>query len=193
MSAILDGFRRLADFSGRDRRGRFWPYALVVVVLIYVGLMLAMIPTMATMFGEAARFAAENPDKATVVAGPGQYSVQIHDPEGLAMPDFGPFFWAMRLAVVAVAVLLAAAVTRRLHDTGRAGWWGLPPLIFLIAGLALFPRMMATMMQSDEAAMGPFFLLFANNVLYMASLVGLIILLALRGTAGPNRYGPEAG
>jgi uncharacterized membrane protein YhaH (DUF805 family) len=88
---------------------------------------------------------------------------------------------------------LAAAVTRRLHDTGRAGWWGLPPLIFLIAGLALFPRMMATMMQSDEAAMGPFFLLFANNVLYMASLVGLIILLALRGTAGPNRYGPEAG
>ena len=100
MSVIWSGFRRLADFSGRDRRGRFWPYALVVAVLVYVGLMLAMIPTMATMFGEAARYAAENPDQTTVVAGPGYYSVQIHDPDAALMPDFAPFFWAVRVAVI---------------------------------------------------------------------------------------------
>ncbi|MFK0298600.1 DUF805 domain-containing protein [Brevundimonas sp. NPDC090276] len=193
MSAILDGFRRLADFSGRDRRGRFWPYALVAVVLVYVGLMLAMIPAMASMFGEAARFAAENPDQATVIAAPGQYSVQIHDPAGMEMPDFGAFFWVMRLTVVVAAVLLAAAVTRRLHDTGRAGWWGLPSLVFVAIATTLFPWVMERVMQSDEAAIGPFLLLFANNMLYIISLIGLIVLLALKGTPGSNRYGAEPG
>ena len=48
-------------------------------------------------------------------------------------------------------------------------------------------------MQSDEAAFGPFLLLFANNVLYMVSLIGLIVLLAMKGAPGPNRYGPEPG
>lgn len=191
MSAILDGFRRLADFSGRDRRGRFWPYALLVVLLLYVGLMLAMIPTMATMFGEAAHFAAENPDKATVVTGPGQYSVEIHDPAVMPMPDLGPLFWAVRLVFVAAAILLAAAVTRRLHDTGRAGWWGLPPLVFAAIASTLFPWVIERLMQSEEAVLGPFFLLFFNNMLYIISLIGLIVLLCLKGTPGPNRYGAE--
>lgn len=193
MSAIWDGFRRLTDFGGRDRRGRFWPYALVVVALAYVGLALVMIPLLGGVFAEAAAFAAANPDQATVTTGPGYYSVQIHDSDAVAMPDLGLFFAAVGVAVVVAVVLLAAAVTRRLHDTGRAGWWGLPPLVFLAIGLALFPMMMDQMTQSEgpEPSVGLFFLLFANNMLYIVSLLGLIILLILDGTRGPNRYGPR--
>lgn len=190
MSAILDGFRRLADFSGRDRRGRFWPYALVVVALVYVGLAGVMIPMMAGVFAEAAAYAAANPDQATVVTGPGYYSVQIHDPNAIALPDFSLFFTAVGIAGALAVILLAAAVTRRLHDTGRAGWWGLPPVAFLTTGLLLFPRMMDQMMQTEEPSMGLFFLLFANNIVYVICLLGLIILLVLDGTRGPNRYGP---
>ena len=193
MSVIWSGFRRLADFSGRDRRGRFWPYALVVAVLVYVGLMLAMIPTMATMFGEAARYAAENPDQTTVVAGPGYYSVQIHDPDAALMPDFTPFFWAVRVAVIAAGVLLAAAVTRRLHDTGRAGWWGLPPLVLLAGVSALFPSVVEGMMQEADPSLAGFFLMFGLGVLYNLCLIGLVVLLCLKGTTGTNRYGPEPG
>ena len=86
MSTILDGFRRLTDFSGRDRRGRFWPYALVVLALAYVGMAAVMVPLTAGVFAEATAYAAANPDQATVVSGPGYYSVQIHDPEAIAMP-----------------------------------------------------------------------------------------------------------
>lgn len=194
MRIILDGFRQVSDFSGRDRRGRFWPYALVVAVLIYAGTALAMIPAMSGMFEEATRYAAENPDATTVVAGPGHYSVRIDGPDAMQTPDLGPFFWVMRGVVVAIAILLAAAVTRRLHDTGRAGWWGLPPLVLLAGGVMLFPGVMNSMMQSEDAPMGLFFLLFANNVLYMLSLIALIaliVLLALKGSVGPNRYGAE--
>jgi len=193
MSAVWHGFRGMANFSGRDRRGRFWPYALAVVVLLYVGAAAAMIPVMSSMFQEAARYAAANPEQVTVSAGPGHYAVQIQDPESQLMPDMSALFWAMRLVFVASGFLLAAAVTRRLHDTGRSGWWGLPPLVFAAIFTTLFPRVMAGFMQSDETAIGPFFLLFASNILYIVSLIGLIVLLALKGAAGPNRYGAEPG
>lgn len=193
MSAVWDGFRRLADFRGRDRRGRFWPYALVVAVLLYVGMAAAMIPTMSGFFEEATRYAAENPEQVAVTAGPGQYSIRINDPEAELMPDMSGLFWAVRLVFAAAGILLAAAVTRRLHDTGRPGWWGLPPLVFGAIASIFFPWVMERLMQSDEAALGPFFLLFANNVLYIVSLIGLIVLLCLKGTVGSNRYGPEPG
>lgn len=195
MSAIWGGFRRLADFSGRDRRGRFWPYALVVIALTYVGVALAIMPMMAKMFAEAARYAAEHPEQATVVTGPGYYSVQIHEAGAVPTPDFGLFFGIVATVVVAAVFLLAAAVTRRLHDTGRAGWWGLPPLVFLTIGLTLFPRMMDSVMKAEAEAppLDLFFLLFANNVLYVVCLIGLVVLLCLKGTTGTNRYGPEPG
>lgn len=197
MSAVWDGFRRLADFNGRDPRGRFWPYALVVVVLLYVGMMLAMVPTMSGVFAEAARHAAEHPDQVTVMSGPGHYSVEIQDVESELTPELMPhmsgLFWAVRLVFVAAGVLLAAAVTRRLHDTGRPGWWGLPPLIFAAIASTLFPMVMKQAMQSEAFTVAPFLLLIANNMLYIVSLIGLVVLLCLKGAPGPNRYGPEPG
>lgn len=92
MSAVWDGFRRLADFRGRDTRGRFWPYALVVAVLLYVGMAAAMIPAMSGFFEEATRYAAANPEQVTVTAGHGQYSVRINDPEAELMPDMSGLF-----------------------------------------------------------------------------------------------------
>ncbi len=188
MYAILAGFRRLADFKGRDRRSQFWPYALTVVGLSFVGLWLGMIPTMAAVFEQASAAAATNPEAATVVSGPGHYSVEIHDPT--FMPDMGPFFLVLRIGVAAVVVLLAAAVTRRLHDTGRAGYWGLPPVVFLTIGLTAFPTVMTSFMRENAPDIGLFMLLFLNNVLYMASLIGLVILLVLDGKKTVNRYGP---
>lgn len=48
-------------------------------------------------------------------------------------------------------------------------------------------------MQSEEFAVVPFLLLFANNMLYLVGLIGPIVLLCLKGAPGPNRYGPEPG
>ena len=190
MNAILDGFRRLADFKGRDKRGQFWPYALTVVALSFIALWLGMIPAMTTIFEQASAVAATHPEAATVVSGPGHYSVEIHDEA--YMPDMGPFFLVLRIGVAAIVILLAAAVTRRLHDTGRAGYWGLPPVIFLTLGLTAFPIVMEKFMEEEGFGMSLFMLLFLNNMLYIASLIGLIILLSLDTKTVANRYGPPA-
>ena len=42
MRAIVTGFKRLADFKGRDARSRFWPYALTVVAICFAGLWLGL-------------------------------------------------------------------------------------------------------------------------------------------------------
>lgn len=190
MNAILNGFRRLADFKGRDKRAQFWPYALTVVALSFIGLWLGMIPAMTTIFEQASAVAATHPEAATVVSGPGHYSVEIHDEA--YMPDMGPFFLVLRIGVAAIVILLAAAVTRRLHDTGRAGYWGVPPVIFLTLGLTAFPIVMEKFMEEDGFGMSLFMLLFLNNMLYIASLIGLIILLSLDTKTVANRYGPPA-
>ncbi|WP_427788845.1 DUF805 domain-containing protein [Brevundimonas diminuta] len=191
MSAIVDGFRRLTDFRGRDRRRRFWPYALVIMGLTVIGLEAAIIPMAAGVFAEATAYAMAYPGQVAESSSPGYYSVQLYDADAIAMPKLDRFFIAIGIAVGLAVVLLAAAVTRRLHDAGLAGWWGLPTVAFLATGVGLFPRALALVMQSEQGApsMNLFFILFAHNGLYVVCLSGLAVLLMLGGDRGPNRYG----
>jgi uncharacterized membrane protein YhaH (DUF805 family) len=87
------------------------------------------------------------------------------------------------VAVVAaiLVALLAAAVNRRLHDRDRRGYWGLIPLPFLAAGMALMPEM------STNIA------LIANFLAYLYGLALLVYFLVGKGTPGPNRFGPPPG
>jgi uncharacterized membrane protein YhaH (DUF805 family) len=90
--------------------------------------------------------------------------------------------------VCAVAVLLlAAAVVRRLHDRDMSGLWGALPLPFLIAALAMMPGLFTR----HSLDIGLFTALTACSLLYNATLIALIFLLAGGGTAGHNRYGGE--
>lgn len=191
---ILAGFAGVTRFSGRDRRNRFWPYAGVVVVLTYLAMGLVGAAVLAPMFTEAAEFAAAHPEHATVTSGPGHYSVSIDAdaPGAPGLPDLTPFFGAIGLGLIVAVALLAAAVSRRLHDTGRTALWGLAPLPFLAGALILMPLIIGEMTGRQAAPnLGLFLLLFLNNILYLASLLGLIILLCLQTKPGPNRYGEE--
>ncbi len=188
MQAIIRGFRKLFQFGGRDSPSQFWPYAGLVLIVSFAlmgtGVALAMPP----VFEEAARVAQENPESVRIESSPTSYSVQISPDSGF-MPDFSAFFLTLGIGVAFVVTLLAAAVSRRLHDRGLTGFIGLIPLIFLTAGLFGMQRLMASF-DSPDFDEGLFLLLFANNVLYLASLAGLIILLILPGQPKANRYGP---
>jgi len=189
---IVRGFRSIARFSGRDSRGEFWPYAGVVFALVFISFGIAMSVVMNEMFAGMQTFAATHPEAATVHSSPGSYSISI-DASHPDAPELnlGPFFATLASMVLACVGLLAAAVSRRLHDSGRRAYWGLMPLPFLLFGLTAFPAMMTQMTASGEPDLSLFFLLFFNNLLYMVALVSLIVFLALRGTTGPNRFGPE--
>lgn len=190
---VIRGFRSLARFSGRDTRGQFWPYAGVVFALFMVASMASMGWMMSDIFADMQAFASEHPEAATVTAGPGSYSISIDPghPEA-PIPDFGRIFTGMQIGIVAAVTLFAAAVSRRLHDRNQSALWGLMPLPFLLFASVAFPTVMADLMESENPDLSLFFAIFANNLLYLVALGSLIIMLALPGTQGPNRFGPEA-
>lgn len=176
MKAILrsigHGFAGLLRFGGRDSRLDFWPYAALIVFFAQTGGMLTMLPVLT----EFQRFILELPR----VSGP---------------PDIGAAMAATVGPVILVnaasVALLAAAVARRLHDRDRRGYWGLLPVPFLAASLALMPSLFAGFATRDGVPEPwPLLALILNNLAYFAALGFLIVLLAGEGTRGPNRFGP---
>ena len=97
---------------------------------------------------------------------------------------------AKRLVTAAsIVVLIAAAVTRRLHDRNRRGFWGLMPLPFTAFGIASMPIMLPGVWHHTLSVVW-WAALILQNLLYYASLILLIVMLAGRDSAEPNRFGP---
>jgi len=107
-------------------------------------------------------------------------------------PDFAGLSLWLGIAAVLVVALLAAAVTRRLHDLDETGLWGLMPLPFLAIDIVGFPRALSYFAQ-QIADPWLFAGLFANNILYLATLGALLAMLSRDGVPGPNRHGPVPG
>jgi len=102
---------------------------------------------------------------------------------------------------------LAAAVVRRLHDSGRSGWWASPvfaiqiaiPIMFATIFPAMFEtlgKIRPTMSQAETSAtfdptMQSFSLLWSIGMLGFLLTIVLIVFLVLPGTVGPNRFGDD--
>lgn len=187
---VMQGLCGLTRFSGRDARSVFWPYAGVVIAGVFLGGGLAIAWAMEPVFRDMARFAAEHPEATTVQAAPGHYSISIDGSHPDApVPDLARFFSVLAGIVGLAIALLAASVSRRLHDIGRRGWWGLLPVPFLAFGMIAFPIMIRDITTNPTPNLGLFFAIFASNVVYMLALATLVVLLCLRGAPGPNRFG----
>lgn len=190
MQEILRGFAKLARFSGRDTQRQFWIYAIVPIVAAFIGSYVVMIPMIAGSLADMQQFALEHPEQATVRSTPTSYSIEIEGYHPELMPDFSGVIPGMAIVLVGVIGLLAAAVTRRLHDRNRRGYWGLIPLPFLATGLFGMQKVFASFATS-EPDLRWFFLIFFNNMAYIGSIVLLVVWLARSGTPGANRYGPD--
>lgn len=202
MSLVADHLRRLTDFSGRENRRSFWLWMLfvlvghtflgaVVSVPLSLWIMTAMQPAMAP--GQDYQYA------------PPEVALR-HISEAML-----PVMWAGIIVAVLSALLflalVAAAVTRRLHDGDRSGWYAVSLPVVQVAAvgcsLALLPDFFdmvrevgtSTSRPPVDAATGapvPLFVWAAMLGLVAVGLtVWLLVLLARRGTAGPNRYGPD--
>jgi uncharacterized membrane protein YhaH (DUF805 family) len=87
-----------------------------------------------------------------------------------------------------LAIPVPALLVRRLHDQGRSGWavWlALPGFtVWLVrTGIALSQGMQARIELDRMTWAVDWIVILAN--------VALVLLLALPGTAGPNRFGPD--
>lgn len=190
IESIWSGLTRLHVFSGRDSRSAFWPYAIFAVIAAAAVGAVIIVPIFAAAFARIQKFAAEHPDQVTIHASPGGYSINVHGQHQGLMPDFDAFFGGVALVAVLSVALLAAAVARRLHDTGRTALWGLPPVIFIVIALVGFPRLMAGFQAGQPPALGLFFALFFNNVAYLGALGLLGVFLASASASRGDRFGP---
>jgi uncharacterized membrane protein YhaH (DUF805 family) len=189
---VLRGLTAIGQFSGRDSLGQFWPYAGVVFALVFALAAVAMPVAMQGVLADMQSFANEYPEAATVERSSTSYSIAIDagHPDGPQL-NLTAFLMVLAAMVTSAIFLLAAAVSRRLHDCNRSALLGLVPVAFLVIGLILFPLMMRDFTNSSEPDLRLFGLLFLNNLLYMVSLLALVIQCAQRGTPGDNRYGAE--
>jgi uncharacterized membrane protein YhaH (DUF805 family) len=185
--SLLDHFKKLFDFNGREDRGSFWPYAAVAFIITMIVGMIIFVPMMSRSLHSMQQFAAQHPDQATVTSDPGQYSISIQGNHPEFMPSQS---MSLFLAVTfGLAILLyAAAVVRRLHDRGKSGVWGLMPLPFIIYSSVQMPRMFASGGTAAQPDMTVFFSIFLSNLFYIITLIWLIVLLAGPSEPAPDRY-----
>ncbi len=83
-------------------------------------------------------------------------------------------------AVQALWLLLptVSVSTRRLHDRDFSGWWQTLPVALMLPGLV------------GVAADADWLFILVAFAAVIAS-IGLMVVYALKGTSGPNRFGPD--
>ncbi len=162
--------KRYAEFSGRSRRLEYWLFVLFQI-LLYTGLFVACFAAMVNM-------------------------APANDGVGLsAILGLGAFLLIAGLVWLILLVPSIAVTVRRLHDSGRSGWWfG----IYLLASVGLNLLTGAAMGAMAASAQSPEQLLqtagMVNGIAGLAMFgyaVVLFIFFCLDGTPGPNRYGPD--
>ena len=193
LASLRHGFGNLARFSGRDRPRQFWPYAGTAFGVLMACWFVYFVTLMGGIFSRMQAFARAHPDQVTIEQGPGHYSMQIDGFHPELMPDFQMPLLVMTVIAAVFIALIGAAAARRLHDSNVTGWVGLVPLVFLLSGFWMMHDMFGSIRAGKEPDFGRFFLIFGNNLVYLASLGVLIYLLVRSGTPGDNRYGPAPG
>jgi uncharacterized membrane protein YhaH (DUF805 family) len=186
---LWEHFRRLADFRGREDRASFWPYAALAFAIVMIVALAMFIPMVARSMRAIQDYARQHPDQVTVSSGPGHYSVSVNGNPPNLMPSGSALATYLGVTFGLAVLLYAAAVVRRLHDRGKSGAWGLMPLPFILYSSIQMPRVFAWT-GTGPPDMALFFSILLSNLLYIAALIGLILLLAGPSDPEATRFDP---
>ena len=181
VDATKSGFSKFITFSGRARRSEFWFFFLFLMLAgIVIGIIDSAIFGPTTVTGVSTTFDADgsltesNWKEVRYGSGP------LSDLWGL----------------ITLLPLLSLG-WRRLHDTGRPGWYFVVPIIIsIILVLGLFASSGIFGAQTTQDALkalqgiGPGRFIFVW-LACAGSFVTLLVMLCRKSTPGPNRYGPN--
>ncbi len=171
----------LFSFEGRINRAKYWfaLYAGMVTCLVRLAFLGFLVFALDAIFGTSVK----------------SVHLNIYDifndpplfPLRVSFGDSGPawlvsllFYAGVTPIIVAAIRLLAATAVRRLHDRNKSGWWTVP---FFIAPV-LLGKVGDWLGDSYPAD-------FLRLVLIALSIWGFVEIRCLRGTRGPNRFGPD--
>jgi uncharacterized membrane protein YhaH (DUF805 family) len=98
------------------------------------------------------------------------------------------------LATLALLVPTLSAAARRLHDTGRTGWWQLLPAVPLVVAIVAGVAAVVTVSFSSGLEGIDVTLIAVAVIAFVLSLVAcvvLVVMMCLDSQPGPNKYGPS--
>lgn len=163
MEYMFMPLKRYAEFSGRSRRMEYWMWTLFQILLYAAVLVVSLV-----LVGGAA--VSGDPTSAMAAGGAGLVVMGLY-----------------LLAQIAFFIPSLAVGVRRLHDTGRTGWWLLAPLAPYL--LMFFGIGMAA--STPDAAVAGGVVGMIGIVAVFALAITLLVFLLLDGTPGHNKYGPD--
>lgn len=168
MEWMILPLKRYAQFSGRSPRKEFWMFFLFTIV---VNIVLSLVDVALGLGGHATTYS---------TAGAGAYSA------GGSLSDG----WLGNLWSLAVFIPSIAVGVRRLHDLDRSGWWYAGPLILMVCGGVMFALgMRGAFTGAGMSGSG----MIGVALLVIGGIMGIVLLVwfCMRGTEGPNRFGPD--
>lgn len=154
----------LFSFKGRIRRLHWWIAALAVGAAS--GALTAILEVAAKASGSA-----------------------IIDPETNAIELTGLFGIALLAVGLANTWINFALSVKRLHDRDRTGWWLVMQVVALV--VAVFVAVVAIALSKEQATA---WYVIAGIVGIVAAIISIWLFVEigfLRGTQGPNRFGPD--
>jgi uncharacterized membrane protein YhaH (DUF805 family) len=154
----------LFSFKGRIRRLHWWIAALAVGVVS--GVLTSILELAAKASGSA-----------------------IVDPETYAIEPTGLFGIALLAVGLANTWITFALCVKRLHDRDRTGWWLVWQSLVLI--LAVIVTVVAIALPKEQAPAWYVIAGIAGIVALGISIWLFVEIGFLRGTQGPNRFGPD--
>ncbi|MGZ8998376.1 MAG: DUF805 domain-containing protein [Allosphingosinicella sp.] len=180
---------RLVTFRGRDSKRQFWPWAILVFLIQCIAGIAIMIPWMAGTMNRVIAVVQTMPGKEAQ-----DQQLVAAKMEALlreSMAGIGDLWLPSLICQLGAVLLIAASVTRRLHDRNRRGYWGLIPLPFVAISIANLP-IAGKMMTGDQ--MTPLEgAAVALGYGYWIALLVLVVILVGDGDKGPNRFGAQSG
>jgi uncharacterized membrane protein YhaH (DUF805 family) len=160
----------LFRFEGRINRAKYWLAALII--LCWMMFVLMLLAAFGKIFGIADRGYAFD-----VFGIAASFNFADHDPASKAA--LFPQVIIVPMTVV-FAWAYAATSIKRLHDRNKSGWWIVP----FVAAPGLFGRFEDWLGDSSAAAV-------LGLVVFVLYVWGFIEMAFLKGTPGPNRFGPD--
>jgi uncharacterized membrane protein YhaH (DUF805 family) len=160
----------LFRFEGRINRAKYW--LAMLIILCWMIFVLMLLATIGSIFGISDRRFAIN------IIGIST-SFQFGDETPSTKAALFPQIVTVPMTLVFALCYVAASI-KRLHDRNRSGWWMLP----FFAAPGLYGQFEDQLGDSYPAA-------FVGLVIFIAFIRGYVEMGFLRGTRGPNRFGPD--
>jgi len=168
MEWMILPLKRYADFRGRSPRREYWMFVLFTFI---VSIVLSLIDAALGFGGHANSYSATGAN-------------------GFAAGGGVSGGWLSNIWSLAMFIPSLAVGVRRLHDLDRTGWWMVGPMVPMVIGFILFFMAMRSALagggMSGAGVVGGILLLIGG-------IIGIVLFVwfCMRGTEGPNRFGPD--